>query len=76
MIGGSRPSEAITGIVGSIVGAILVLLGQFFHVEISTEASAAIIVLVSWVAAGVTWYIAKRQRRGQLTAAADGTVQS
>jgi cation transporter-like permease len=72
----SRPSEAITGVVGSIVGAILVLLGQFTDVEVSTEASAAIIVLVSWIAAGVTWYIARKQRTGDLSASKDGTVQS
>jgi hypothetical protein len=72
----SRPSEAITGVVGSIVGAILVLLGQFTDVEVTTEASAAIIVLVSWIAAGVTWYIARKQRSGALQAGNDGTVES
>lgn len=72
----SRPSEAITGIVGSIIGAILVLLSEFTDVEVSTNAAAAIVVLVSWIAAGVTWYVARRQRdpSDDLGAAEDGTV--
>jgi predicted phage tail protein len=74
VIGTSRPSEALSGIVGSIVGAVLVLLSEFTDVEVSTNAAAALVVLVSWIAAGVTWYVAKRQRSGDLQAASDGTV--
>jgi hypothetical protein len=72
----SRPSETITGIVGSIVGAFLVLLGEFGDVEVSTNATAAIIVLVSWIAAGVTWYVARKQRAGELGSSKDGTVNT
>lgn len=74
MIGASRPSEALTGAIGSIVGALLILLNEFFGVEVSTNAAAAIVVVVSWLAAGVTWYVAKRQRAGQLYPGPDGTV--
>jgi hypothetical protein len=70
----SRPSETITGIVGSIVGAVLVLLGEFGDIEVSTNATAAIIVIVSWIAAGVTWYVARKQRSGELGSSRDGTV--
>jgi uncharacterized membrane protein YdbT with pleckstrin-like domain len=70
----SRPSEVITGIVGSVVGAILIIIGAVWKVEVTPEVSGAIVTVVAWIAAGVTWYIAHRQRDGQLRAAKDGTV--
>lgn len=71
----SRPSETITGIVGSVVGALVVVLGWVWPVEIPTEVVGAITVLVSWIAALVTWWIANRQRKGELASAPDGTVK-
>jgi phosphate/sulfate permease len=70
----SRPSETTTAIVGSIVGACLILLGSIWKVEVSSEVSGAIVTLVAWISVAVTWYIARMQREGELRAAKDGTV--
>jgi hypothetical protein len=69
-----RPSESLSAAVGSIVGAVFILIGATTSAEISSEVQGAVIVLVSWIAAGVTWYVARRQRSGELVSAADGTV--
>lgn len=72
----SRPSEAAQAAIGSIVGAILIVAGAFFDTsKITPEVVGGIVIVLSWIAAGVTWYIAKRQRAGQLTANEDGTVE-
>ena len=71
----NRPSESITAIVGSVVGAILILVSAIWDVEVGAEVSGAIVVLVSWTAALVTWFVAKRQRSGDLGSAVDGTVK-
>jgi uncharacterized membrane protein YphA (DoxX/SURF4 family) len=73
----SRPSEAITAAVGSIVGAILIIVGAFTDAEIPPEVTGAIITLVSWIAALVTWYVAKQQRAGELPKAKeDGAMKT
>lgn len=71
----TRPAESVTAIVGSIVGALGILLGALTNFEVSVEVSGAVVSLVSWIAAAATWYIARKQRKGQLQSAADGTVQ-
>ncbi len=67
-----RPSEALQAYVGLIVAAILAVL----DVELSPQKFAAIVFLVSLVAAGVTAFVAKRQREGDLNSAVDGKVLS
>jgi hypothetical protein len=71
----SRPSETISGIVGTVIGAILVILGSMTKVVVPTEAAGAIIVLVSYIAWAVTAYVARRQRAGELPSAPDGAVR-
>jgi hypothetical protein len=76
----TRPSESLTAAVGTILGALFILLGAteggFDFDELkSPEVQGAVMLLVSWIAAGVTWYIAKRQRAGELTSAKDGSVE-
>jgi predicted phage tail protein len=73
----ARPSESIQATIGSIVGAILILAGVFFDTsKITAEAVGAIVLILSWIAAGVTWYIARKQRVGELGSGKDGTVSS
>ena len=69
-----RPSESVTAAVGSIVGAVFILVGATTSVEIAGEVQGAVIVLVSWLAALVTWYVAQRQRSRELGSGVDGTV--
>lgn len=71
----SRPSESLTAAVGSIVGAALIVFGALTKFEVSAEVSGAFITLVSWIAAAATWWIARKQRKGQMQSAPDGTVQ-
>ncbi len=69
----TRPSETITGIVGSIVGAVIALLIAY-GIDIPDGVQPALITLVGWIAAGVTWYVAREQRSGGLMSESDGTV--
>jgi phosphate/sulfate permease len=73
----SRPSETIQAAIGSIVGAALIVAGAFFDTsKITPEVVGALILLLSWIAAGVTWYIARKQRAGLLGSSKDGTVNT
>lgn len=71
----SRPAEQYTAVIGTIIGALGILLGAFTDFELTVEVSGAIVTLVSYIALGVTWYVARQQRKGELQSAADGTVQ-
>ena len=70
----NRPAEQASAVVGSIVGALVTLLASV-GVNISTQAAGAIVILVSWVAALVTWYVGKKQRAGIYPSARDGSVK-
>lgn len=70
----TRPSEAITATVGSIVGAAVILLASFTDWEPSTEVVGAVVVIVSWIAVAVTWFVAKKQAAGTLTSGPTGEV--
>jgi len=70
----ARPSETISAVVGSVVGAALVIVGAYTDLEVTTEVQGAIIVLISWIAAGVTWVVSRRQQAGSAGSAADGAV--
>jgi hypothetical protein len=76
----SRPSEAITATVGSILGAFLIVVGWVKNgadfTSMTTEVSGALTLLVSWIPVAVTWFIAQRQRRGELSSLADGSVET
>jgi ABC-type Fe3+-siderophore transport system permease subunit len=75
-----RPAESIQAVVAAIIGAVLIIYGalkdgfQFEDLQ-DPEVTGAITVLVGLVAALVTWYIARRQRDGELPSSRDGTVQ-
>jgi hypothetical protein len=71
----TRPSEAITAVVGTIVGAGIILLDEFAHVAISARAAGAVVILLSYGAAGVTWVVARRQRAGTAVSDIDGSVK-
>jgi len=72
----TRPSEALTATVGSIVGALLVVLASFTKVTVSAEMAGVIVLAVSWIATAVTYFTAKAQRSGTLTSGPAGEVQS
>lgn len=59
----TMPSETITGVVGSVVGALLVILGEVYHVEVSGAVAGAITTLVAWVAFAVTLMVRAKRRR-------------
>jgi len=69
-----RPSEALSAVVGSILGAVVILLDEIWAIEVSAKALGALIILVSWIAYGVTYLVARRQRSGQLVSEKDGSV--
>lgn len=76
----SRPAEGTQAIVSAIIGAVVILYGAFkngfdFESLSNPEVLGAIMVLVGFVSAAVTWYIGRRQREGELQSAPDGTVQ-
>jgi hypothetical protein len=72
----SRPSETATAALGSIIGAVLIIAGWLTTVEVPSQVAGAFTILVSWVAAAVTWFVAQRQRRGELSSLADGSVET
>lgn len=70
-----RPSETVTAAIGTIVGAGLIVGGAFFDLsKITPEVAGALVALISWIAFGVTLIVAAKQRKGELTSAADGSV--
>lgn len=70
----TRPSETITAAVGSIVGAVLILVAAFTDFTVSTEVAGAITLLVAWIATGITYLVVKRQKAGTLTSGPTGEV--
>jgi len=74
----TRPSETITAIAGSVIGAVLIIVGWVQKGpdvgNVPTEVLGAVTLLVGWVGAAVTWYVARRQRAGTSGSAADGKV--
>jgi hypothetical protein len=77
---GTRPAETGSISVGSIIAALLVVYGWVkdgpdFNDLADGEVQGAITLIVSAVAALITWWIARQQRRGELKSAPDGTVQ-
>lgn len=55
-----RPSEVIQATAGTIVGAVLIVLGAFTDTsKITAEVTGAIVILVSYIAAVVTYFVAK-----------------
>jgi hypothetical protein len=73
----SRPSEALTATVGTLVAAILVLVKAYTDIDVPEGVSAALILIVSYIAAAVTWYVARKQRDpgSPVTSGPDGTVE-
>ena len=76
----TRPAETITAAIGVLLGAVQILVGAFsdgfdFGDLNDPEVTGAITTLVGFVASIVTWYIARRQRSGQIGSGTDGSVQ-
>lgn len=69
----TRPSETLTATIGTIIAAVVGILAAY-GVDIPAGAVAGIIVVVSWIAAAVTWYVARQQRSGVKSSLADGKV--
>jgi len=69
----TRPSETVTAAAGSILGALVGILAAY-NITVPSGVQTGIIVLVGWVGAFVTWYVARKQRAGAATSAADGKV--
>lgn len=73
----TRPSETVQAVVGTIVGAVLIVIGAFTDVsKFTPEVVGAIVILVSYIAAVVTAVVAARQRAGTTPSASDGAVHS
>lgn len=70
----SRPSETITAAVGSVIGAVFALLAAL-GINIPEGVNGPVIILVSWLAAGTTYLVARKQRAGDLPSGADGRVK-
>lgn len=77
----SRPSETVSAVAASVLGALLIIFGSFnahWVEKITPEVMGAIVLLVGWVGALVTWYISKKQRdpNDPTGSANDGSVTS
>lgn len=71
----TRPSETISAIAASVIGAVLIIGGAFADLsKFTPEVVGAIVLLVGWLGTLVTYIVAKRQRAGTATSAADGKV--
>jgi len=74
-----RPAEMITAVAGTIFGALQIIVGAasdgFDFTDLQDpEVTGAITIIGSYVAAAVTWYVARRQRADALRSAPDGSV--
>lgn len=69
-----RPSEALTAAIGTILGALLIVLDEIWGIAVSAKLSAALLILLSWLAYGITYLVARRQRSGDLVSEIDGSV--
>lgn len=56
----TMPSETITGVVGSLVGAVVAILGAY-GTDIPAGAVGGIIILLSWMAYAVTLVVRARR---------------
>ncbi len=74
-----RPNEVSTASIAIILGAVESIFawtkGGIDLTKIS-DLAGPITVLVGFVPAIVTWFVAAKQRAGELISAKDGTVQS
>jgi hypothetical protein len=64
----TMPSETITGVVGSVVGAALVIVGSVYDTKVDAAVAGAITTLVSWLAFGVTLMVRMRRAGAQARA--------
>ena len=77
----NRPAETISATVGTVVGAVLVIVGAVddgldFNDLSDPEVQGAIAILVGIVSSVVTFFVARRQRdpSDPIASAEDGTV--
>lgn len=69
-----RPAETIAGSVGTAVGLIFAVLHTYGHWDLDASLQPYVPVVVGWIAASVTWFVARSQRAGGRNSAADGKV--
>jgi hypothetical protein len=76
MRGLRRPAEAIQAFDGTIFGIVVIIVGwvKGHDLAIPMTVIGAVAILVSYVAAFVTWVVASKQRAGLRGSASDGSV--
>jgi hypothetical protein len=71
----SRPAEVFQSSTGAFLGALLIIAGVFTDTsKITPEVTGALVLIVSQIAAGVTWFVKQKQHAGQLASGAAGEV--
>ena len=75
----NRPTETLTAAISSIVAAVLTIIAAFYPgvaEKITAEVTAAIVLILAWVATIVTYIVARRLRNpdSPLVSAPDGSV--
>lgn len=68
----TMPSESITGIVGSVIGAVVVI-ASAYGADIKPEVVGALTILVGWLATAVTLFV-RRNRRRETAVVPEGTA--
>ena len=68
----TMPSETITGIVASVLGAVFVILGAY-GVKVEPAVAGAIMTLVGWLAFAVTLWV-RRTRSKEVAVVPEGTA--
>jgi hypothetical protein len=71
----TRPSETVTAVASSVLAAVLIIGGAFMDLsKVTPEVFGATVLLIGWLGTLVTYFVAKKQRAGTATSAADGKV--
>ena len=71
-----RPAETIQAIDGTALGVVVIIVGWVKGGDLAVPLTTigSVQILVSYVAAFVTWVWARRQRAGVRSSASDGSV--
>lgn len=77
----NRPTETLTAAIASLVAAAITIIAAFYPEvaeKITAEVTAAIVLILAWVATVVTYFVARRLRNpdSPLVSEADGSVSS
>ncbi len=73
----ARPAETLAGALGALIAAVVAVAAALGY-TVPPAVITALTAVVGFVAAAVTWYVARRQRdpADDLTAKPDGSVVS